>query len=78
MWTGYTTPDNTDFRPLDFPLRPINICNALAEVELGVFLVDNTFYLNEGSVGAGVALCALVSEDTALAVESCRTHFFWS
>jgi len=42
----------------------------LAEIELSVFLVGNTFYLNEGSVGAGVALCALVSKDAALAVES--------
>lgn len=44
----------------------------LAKVELGVFLVGNTFYLDERGVWAGVALGTLVAEDAALGVESER------
>lgn len=42
----------------------------LAEVELGIFLCCDTLDLDEGCVGAGVALSALVAEDASLAVES--------
>ena len=44
----------------------------LAKVKLGVFLVANTFYLDERGVWAGVSLCTLVPEDAALAVKSER------
>ena len=44
----------------------------LAKVKLGVFLVANTFYLDERGVWARVALGALVPEDAALVVESER------
>ena len=42
----------------------------LAEVELSVLLVGDALDLEEGGVGVGVALAALVAEDAALAVES--------
>lgn len=42
----------------------------LSEVELGILLCCDAFNLNEGCVGAGVALGTLVSEDASLAVES--------
>jgi len=42
----------------------------LAEVELGIFLRCDALDLDEGGVGAGVALSALVAEDTSLGVES--------
>lgn len=42
----------------------------LPQVELSVLLVGNTFYLDEGSIRAAVALCTLVTEYAALAVES--------
>ena len=44
----------------------------LAEVELSVLLVGDALDLEEGGVGVGVALAALVAEDAALAVESAR------
>ena len=44
----------------------------LSEVELGLLLVGDTLNLDEGGVRAGVALCALVAKDAALAVESVR------
>ena len=43
-----------------------------AKAKLGVFLVSNTFYLDEGGVWVGVSLCTLVPEDAALGVESER------
>lgn len=48
----------------------------LAEVELRILLGGNTLNLDEGSVGAGVALAALVAEQAALRVESTRRE--WS
>ena len=42
----------------------------LSEVELGILLVGDALDLEEGGVGAGVALAALVAENAALAVES--------
>lgn len=42
----------------------------LAKVELGVFFVGDTFYLDERGVWTGVALGTLVPEDAALGVES--------
>lgn len=44
----------------------------LAKVELCVLLSGNTLDLDEGSVGAGVALCALVTDDASLRVESTK------
>jgi hypothetical protein len=38
----------------------------LAEVELRILLVADALDLDEGGVGAGVALAALVAEDAAL------------
>jgi hypothetical protein len=38
----------------------------LAEVELRILLVSDALNLDEGGVGAGVALAALVAEDAAL------------
>jgi hypothetical protein len=38
----------------------------LAEVELRILFVANALDLDEGGVGAGVALAALVAEDAAL------------
>lgn len=42
----------------------------LSEVELGILLGGDTLNLDESGVGAGVALGALVAEDTSLRVES--------
>ena len=39
---------------------------------MGLLLVGDTLNLDEGGVRAGVALCALVAKDAALAVESVR------
>jgi hypothetical protein len=44
----------------------------LAEVELSIFLCCDALDLDEGGVGAGVTLGALVAEDTSLRVESVR------
>lgn len=44
----------------------------LAEVELSIFLCCDALDLDEGGVGAGVTLGALVAEDTSLGVESVR------
>lgn len=42
----------------------------LSEIELGLLLRGDTLNLKERGVGAGVALGALVAEDTALCVQS--------
>ena len=42
----------------------------LAEVELGILLVRDTLNLEEGGVGAGVALRPLVAKNAALRVKS--------
>ena len=44
----------------------------LAKVELRVLLRGNTLDLEEGGVGASVALSALVAEDAPLRVESTK------
>ncbi len=45
-------------------------CSHLPEVVLCVLLRCYTLDLKEGGVGAGVALCALVTNNTSLGVES--------
>ena len=44
----------------------------LSQVELGVLLRGDTLNLEEGGVGTGVALRALVAEDAPLRVESTK------
>lgn len=46
------------------------VCTNLAKVEFCVILRRNTFDLEEGGVGSGVTLSALVPQDAALAVKS--------
>ena len=50
----------------------LNRSTHLSEVELRIFLGGDTLNLNEGSVGAGVALSALVAQDAAFAVQSTK------
>jgi hypothetical protein len=63
-------PNDPDLRPLHLPLRTVDIRDPLPEVKLGVFFRGDAFDLDEGCVGAGVALGAFVAEDAAFAVES--------
>lgn len=71
MWTGDATPDDPYLGALHLRLSSVHVCNALAEVELSVILVVHALYLKEGGVWARIALCTLVPENPALAVESC-------
>lgn len=63
-------PDNADLRALYLSLRAVHIRNALAKVELGILLACHALDLDQGGVRARVALCALVPQNAAFAVES--------
>lgn len=64
----YAPPDDADVRPVHGALCLVHVRDALAEIELGVLLGCAALYLDEGRVGAGVALAALVAEDAAFGV----------
>jgi hypothetical protein len=66
----HAPPNHADLRPLDLPLRTVNIRDSLPEVELCVFLGGDAFDLDEGGVRACVALGAFVPKDAALGIES--------
>jgi hypothetical protein len=55
---------------MDLPLCAVYIRNPFTEVVLGVLFASDAFDLDKGGIGARVALCALVAQDAAFAVES--------
>lgn len=56
-----------------FTLCPVDICHPLSEIELGILLGRYALDLEEGGVGAGVTLGALVAENAAFGVESTQS-----
>jgi len=68
------SPDHPDLRALNLPLCPVNVGNALSEVELSLLLVSDTLKLNERGVGTGVALATLVRKDASPSVKPCGSH----
>lgn len=65
-------PDNADFGALDLALCLVDVCDALAEVELCVLLCCDALNLYQGGVRAGVALRPLVAQHTPFAVQSAQ------
>jgi hypothetical protein len=66
----HAPPDNPYLRPMDLPLCAVYIRNPFTEVVLGVLFASDAFDLDKGGIGTRVALCALVAQDAAFAVES--------
>lgn len=70
MGTSYSAPNNSNFGTFDGLLCSVNVGNPFAKIELGFLRGADTFNLNKRGVGPTVALSTLVSQYTALAVES--------
>ena len=51
----HLAPDDSYLGAADLPLAAVDVCDALAEIEGGVFRALHAFDLDEGCVGVGVA-----------------------
>jgi len=67
---GDAAPDAADLGAVDLALSAVDESDTLAEVELGVSSSLDTLDLNEGDVGALVALSALESKNTTFSVKT--------
>jgi hypothetical protein len=69
---GDATPDAADLGAVDLTLGAVDESDTLAEVELGIGSSLHTLDLDEGDVGALVALSALESKNTTFSVKTIR------
>ena len=67
---GDASPDATDLGAGDLTLGAVNESDTLSEVELGISSGLDTLDLDEGDVGALVALSALESKNTTFGVKT--------
>lgn len=65
MCPRHFAPDHPDLRAPDLPLAPVDVRDALAQVEAGGLGVLDALDLDQAGVGVGVALAALVGEVAA-------------
>lgn len=70
MGAGDAAPDAADLGAVDLALSAVDESDTLAEVELGVSSSLDTLDLDEGDVGALVALSALESKNTTFSVKT--------
>ena len=70
---GDAAPDDADLGATNLLGGLVDVSDALAEVELGLVGLLNTFDLDEGGVALGDALRALVAHDPSLGVKT--RHF---
>jgi hypothetical protein len=56
MCPRHLPPNHPYLRAADLPLAPVDICDAFAKVEAGIFGVVDAFDLDEGGVGVRVPL----------------------
>lgn len=64
------TPNDTELRAVLHSLCTVDIRDTFAEVELSILGGLDTFELNERDIGVLVALGTLVTQNTALAVQT--------
>lgn len=67
---GDATPENADLGATNLLGGLVDVCDALAEVELGILGLLDTLDLDEGGVALGDALRALVAHDPTLDVKT--------
>ena len=66
MWPRHLAPKHPYLRPPNLPFPAVHVRDLLAQVEGRGFGVVDAFDFDEGGVGVGVALAALVGEVSAL------------
>jgi len=66
MWPRHLAPKHPYLRPPNLPFPVVHVRDLLAQVEGRGFGVVDAFDFDEGGVGVGVALAALVGEVSAL------------
>lgn len=69
MSSGDLTPDNSDLGTSDLLGSTVNESNALTKVELGILGGVDTLNADQGDVGVGNVLAALVGNVLSLNVD---------